>query len=77
MRVQKRHWNTYAVSGYTHQVGGDPRATGGIHRHEVRHTGVGWQKRIVDANGCFESPGDPEFVSSPDGEILFSRACSY
>ena len=75
--MRRNSWNTYAVRGYMYQVGTDDRATGGVHRHEVRRYRDRWQKRIVDANGSASSPGEVDVISDEDGEALYSRACSY
>ena len=48
-------WKTYRTTGYTHQVGDDPRATGGVHLHQIRKAGSGYQVRIVESNGRFTS----------------------
>ncbi len=78
-KISRRSWNTYALSGYTHQVGSDPRATGGVHLYQVRKGGAGWQKRVADSNGNWFSPGPVTAVgeSESEGEALFARAESY
>lgn len=72
--IRKSIWNTYAITGYTHQVGTDAAATGGVHRHEVRKTKAGWQKRVVDSNGRFQSAGPVTPVTEADGEAMFAQA---
>lgn len=48
-------WQTYRTTGYTHQVGDDPRATGGVHLHQVRNGENGPLYRIVESNGKYTS----------------------
>ena len=73
--MRKSNWNTYLVTCYTHQVGMDPRATGGVHLHQVRcHRYGGWQVRIVDANGRWESPGDVTAIDDATGEAHYAVA---
>ena len=67
-------WNTYRTTGYTHQVGNDQRATGGVHHHQVRRTKAGWQKRILESNGRFQSAGPVTAVDDATGEALFATA---
>ena len=68
-------WNTYCTTGYTHQVGDDARATGGVHLHQVRQTRAGyWQTRVVDSNGRYRSPGEVKSVSAIEGEALLATA---
>lgn len=74
MTLRRRAWNTYCISGYTHQVGDDPRATGGVHLHQVRLSRSGWQRRTVDSNGRWASPGPIEGLPDDQGEALFARA---
>lgn len=73
--MNARAWNTYAIRGYTHQAGTDSRATGGVHRLEVRRLPSGaWQRRTVDSNGRFASPGPAEPIATAEGEALFATA---
>lgn len=76
-KIDKRTWNTYAIGGYTRQVGNDPRATGGVHRYEVRRAARGWQRRVSDSNGCWDSPGIAEAIDDATGEALFAQAKAY
>lgn len=76
-KINKRTWNTYHACCYTHQVGNDPRATGGVHRYEVRLAARGWQKRISDSNGRWQSPGTVETIDDAEGSALFARAEAY
>lgn len=70
-----REWNTYRITGYTHQVGDDARATGGVHLHQVRCTRAGnWQTRTVDSNGRFRAAGKVTPVSAADGAAKFATA---
>lgn len=73
---RRDQWNTYAVTGYTHQVGTDPRATGGVHLHQIKRLRSTWAKRIVDSTGRFASPGEVTPVDVATGECLFERAKS-
>ncbi len=69
--MRKDDWHTYNVSGYTHQVGDDQRATGAVHLHQVRRTRAGYYyKRVVDSNGRFFSPGTVTPISEEQGEAL-------
>ena len=72
--LSRRAWNTYGISGYTHQVGHDCRATGGVHLHQVRLGRAGWQRRTVDSTGRYESAGPVTPVNDADGEALFATA---
>lgn len=72
--ARKNAWNTYAVRGYTHQVGTDHRACGGAHLHQVKRLPSTWAVRVVDSNGRFRSAGPARPVSAAEGECLFERA---
>jgi hypothetical protein len=74
--MKRNTWNTYKITGYTHQVGTDPRATGGVHLHQVRKATSSWQVRIVDSTGKFKSPGPVSPIGSDAGEALFQAARS-
>ena len=54
MKITSKY-TTYRVTGYTHQVGTDPRAIGAIHKHQVRKAGKSILYRIVESNGKFQS----------------------
>lgn len=60
------NFKTYRTVGYTHQVGTDPRATGGVHHHQIRQApnGLYWH-RIRETNGRFEDFG-PTSEATPD-----------
>ena len=75
--MRKDRWNTYAISGYTHQVGKDPRATGGVHVHTVKRGPAGWLRRTSDSNGQWESHGPVEAISNQKGEALYEQAKSF
>lgn len=76
--IRRSTWNRYATTGYTHQVGTDARATGGVHVHEVRRTRSGyWQRRISDSTGRYISHGPVTPIDAAEGEALFARAQSY
>jgi hypothetical protein len=74
MTLKRSTWNTYRVTGYTHQVGDDPRATGAEHLHQVRKGRDGWQRRTVDSNGRFTSPGPVTPLTDAEGEAMFATA---
>jgi hypothetical protein len=73
-KIRRGTWNTYAITGYTHQVGTDASATGGVHVHAVRRGRSGWQKRTSDSTGRFESHGPVTPIAEDEGEALFARA---
>lgn len=62
---------------YTHDVANDQRSAGGTHNHQVRRTAAGWQRRIRQSNGRFESFGPAEQISDQEGEELFRKAQDY
>jgi len=72
--IRKSVWNTYSITGYTHQVGDDARATGGVHLHQVRRGKKGWVRRTVDSNGRFTSAGRVESIDDAEGERMFAMA---
>ena len=72
--IRKNAWNTYATTGYTHDVANDQASAGGVHLHQVRKGKSGWQKRICQSNGHHQSYGKVEAVSDKDGEAFFARA---
>ena len=72
--MRKTTWNTYWVNGYTHQVGTDQRATGGVHLHQVKRTGDCWLRRTVDSNGRYWSAGQASPISDEEGEAAFESA---
>ena len=73
-KMRKSTWNTYAVRGYTHDVGNDQSSAGGVHLHQVRRTPRGWQKRICQSNGNHQSYSAVEAVTDADGEAAFATA---
>lgn len=73
--ITRTRWNTYRVTGYTHQVGDDGRATGGVHLHQVRKSGQYWQRRTVDSNGRHTSAGPVSPIPADQGEALYATAC--
>ncbi len=75
--IRKTTWNTYRMSGYTHDVANDQRSAGGVHLHQVRHTVSGWQKRIEQSNGSWSAYGPVESISDADGESHFETAKNY
>lgn len=81
IKIRRSTWNTYAITGYSHQVGTDARATGGVHSYQVRRVTRGgrhfWQKRVCDSNGRLESAGPVAAISEAEGEALFARAEAY
>lgn len=74
--MKKATWNTYRTSGYTHDVAQDRASAGGVHYHQVRRTGVGWQKRIVQSNGHHTAYGEVTSMSDADGESAYFTAKS-
>ena len=74
--MRKSNWNTYGIEGYSHQVGSDQRATGGIQYYQVKQdrSTKRWYKRVADGNGQFFSPGTPQPIDAEEGEALFFRA---
>lgn len=73
--LRKSTWNTYRITGYTHQVGDDARATGGVHLHQIRRAKSAWHRRTVDSNGRYRSAGPAVVVSDADGEAMYKQAC--
>lgn len=67
-------WNTYRVSGYTHDVANDQRSAGGVHLHQVRRTKSGWQERVKQSNGRFASFGAVRAIADREGEVYFAKA---
>ena len=70
----KRTWQTYATTGYTHDVAQDQRSAGGVHLHQVRHTRDGWQTRICQSNGGHVAYGPVEAVDDATGAANYARA---
>lgn len=73
-KLNKASWNTYKTTGYTHDVGNDQRSAGGVHLHQVRKAKSGWQKRICQSNGKFQSFSEIDSISDQDGERFFEMA---
>lgn len=74
-KLSKRTWNTYYICGYAYDVANDQRSAGGVHLHQVRRTKTGWQKRICQSNGQYESYGPVELIDDATGEAHFATAC--
>lgn len=74
MKLKKTTWNTYRISGYTHDVANDQRSAGGVHLHQVRKAASGWQKRIKQSNGRYAALGPVSTLSDADGEAHFATA---
>ena len=72
--MKKTNWNTYLVRGFAYVVTQDQRSAGGVHRIQVRKTKAGWQKRIVQSNGCHTSFCDVTAISDAEGESAFETA---
>lgn len=73
--LTKTTWNTYAISGYTHDVANDQASAGGVHLHQVRRTRAGyWQTRICQSNGRHESYGPVAVIDDEDGESHYATA---
>lgn len=72
--MKKTTWNTYRTTGYSHDVAQDQRSAGGVHHHQIRKTKSGWQRRIKQSNGRFESFSAVREMSESDGEAAFATA---
>jgi hypothetical protein len=73
--LRKTTWNTYRTTGYTHDVGQDPRSQGGVHHHQIRHTKHGWETRILQSNGRFSCASEPQSCDGVLGQQHFEHAC--
>lgn len=71
--MSESKWNTYHVSGYTHDVANDQSSAGGVHLYQIRKTKKGWQKRICQSNGKHQSYGKVEKISEIDGIEKFNQ----
>jgi hypothetical protein len=67
-------WNTYKTTGYTHDVAQDQRSAGGVHHYQVRKTKDGWQKRIRQSNGRYESFGEVSEMTNAEGAAAYETA---
>lgn len=72
--IRKTTWNTYATTCYTYDAANDQRSAGGVHHHQVRKAASGWQYRICQSNGRYESYGPVSPLSDADGEARFATA---
>lgn len=72
--MRKTTWNTYKILGYTHDVANDQRSAGGIHDYQVRKGKAGWQTRIRQSNGRYQSFSAVWPISEQDGEAYFEQA---
>jgi hypothetical protein len=72
--MKKMKWNTYATTGYTHDVANDQASAGGVHLHQVRKTSFGWQIRICQSNGRHQSYGPVSPIDDADGEANYATA---
>ena len=72
--MRKDRWNTFAVTGYSHDVANDHRSAGGVHLHQVKRGPAGWMRRIKQANGRFSSFGAVEPISDQEGEAKYEQA---
>ena len=76
--MKRSTWNTYRMTGYTHDVANDQLSAGGVHLYQVRRIrNGGWQTRICQSNGCHVSYGEYATVSDSEGELLFARAQTF
>lgn len=73
-QIRNDRWNTYATTGYTHDVANDQASAGGVHLHQVRRSRRGWQKRVVQSNGNHRAAGPVLAISDTEGAELFARA---
>ena len=76
-KIRRSTWNTYATYCYTYDVANDQRSAGGTHNHQVRLTKRGWQTRIRQSNGAYESFGPITNIDANEGETLFAKAELY
>lgn len=73
--MQRTTWNTYKITGYTHDIAQDQRSAGGVHLHQVRRTKAGhWQRRILQSNGRHQTAGPVEEITPAEGERAFATA---
>lgn len=72
--IRKSNWNTYATRGYTHDVANDQASAGGVHHHQVRLGKRGWQHRICQSNGRYQSYGPVSVITDAEGEAHFATA---
>jgi len=77
LTMRRDLWNTYAMTGYTHDVAQDQASAGGCHYYQVRRGTSGWQRRIRQANGDHEAYGPVAPISEADGEAAFATAQTY
>ena len=75
-KIQRKNWNTYSVTGYTHDVAQDQRSAGGVHLHQVRRSKRGWLERIQQRNGRYSATGEVHAISDLAGEEKFATALS-
>lgn len=71
---KKMAWTTYRITGYTHQVGTDARATGGVHLHQVCRVRGTYYRRTVDSTGRFSSAGTASPMAEKDGVAAWLAA---
>jgi len=77
-KVRATTWNTYRMTGYTHDVANDQASAGGVHYHEIRRSDSGgWQYRVCQSNGRHSAYGPVEVISDEDGEARFEAAKQY
>ena len=76
-KLNKRPWNTYRPTCYTHDVAQDQRSAGGTHNRQVRWNGHQWQMRIRQSNGSHEAFSETWAVTDADGEAAFETAKTY
>jgi hypothetical protein len=72
--MNKRAWNTYRTTCYTHDVAQDQASAGGVHLHQVRLGRAGWQHRIEQSNGWHSAYGQVTAISDAEGEAHFATA---
>lgn len=75
--IRKTTWNTYRMTGYSHDVANDQRSAGGCHFHQVRKTRDGWQRRIRQSNGSHSAYGPVESIDDETGTANFATAQTY
>jgi len=74
MTMRRTTWHTHKTTCYTHDVSQDRRSAGGVHLHQVRKGKDGWQERILQSNGRFDSVSPTYDISEEEGKSLFEDA---
>lgn len=76
-KIRKTTWNTYRLTGFSHDVANDQASAGGVHLLQVRcHRGF-WQHRVCQSNGIHQAYSQVEVIDDADGEAKFASAQQY